>query len=74
MVAPGGEGDLAELVERETSGPAILRVPRSGVPALTSATALATSAEAMGWTRVAGRRTEFSSASEVSIEAMNSKN
>ena len=58
----------------KTSGPATLRVPCSGLPALASATARATSAAAIGWTRVAGRRTVFSSALQVSAVSMNSKN
>ena len=57
-----------------TSGPAMFRVPRSGAPMLTSATAWATSSAAMGWMRVAGRRTVFSSEVQDIVAAMNSKN
>ena len=74
MVTVGGEGDLAQLVEPEDLGAGDVAVPCSGVPTLTSATAWATSAAAMGWTSVAGRRTVFLSAVQDSTASMNSKN
>jgi hypothetical protein len=74
MIPMGGEGDLAQLVEREDLGAGDVAVPCSGAPTLTSATARATSAEAMGWTSMAGSRTVSSSAVSDSTASMNSKN
>jgi hypothetical protein len=74
VVTARGEGDLAQFLEGEDLRPGISRVPRSGAPALTSATAWAMSAEAIGWTSVAGSRTVVSSEVHDSTEFTNAKN
>jgi hypothetical protein len=56
------------------SGPTMLRMPLSGAPAATSATALATSLEAIGWIGVAGNRTVSPSAVQDRTASMNSMN
>jgi hypothetical protein len=58
----------------KTSGPATFRVPRSGAPTATSATAFATSAEAIGCTGVPGSRTVSPSAVQDRTASANSKN
>jgi hypothetical protein len=57
-----------------TSGPAKFRVPCSGAPTVTPATALATSADAIGCTGVAGSRTVSPSLVQERIDLTNSKN
>lgn len=70
-VALAGQGDPAQLVEEKISGPAMLRMPFSGAPAATSATALATSLEAIDWIGVAGNRTVSPSAVQDRTASMN---
>ncbi len=56
FVALEVEGDPTQLVQRVGVGSADLRVPPRGDPAATSATVAATSAAAIGWMGVRGRR------------------
>jgi hypothetical protein len=52
----------------------MFRMPFSGVPAATSATALATSLAAIGWIAVAGSRTVSPSVVQDRTASMNSMN